>query len=852
VTRIALRGLATRKLRSALTILAIVLGVAMISGTFTLTNQINGAFDDIFQQSNKGIDTVVSPKKAFDSNNGQEVALELPQSLVATVGAVPGVAKVAGDRSDQGVLVVNGKALKPTGGAPAIVATHNDGFAISTKVVEGAFPATDTEVAVDKKLADEHHLRVGEDAAMATNQGLQPVKIVGIVKFPAATGGATFILDTLAASQKWFDKPGQVSRIVAAAQPGISQDELTRRVRAALAGQNVEVKTGVQDAKDDAKDINDAIGGFLTPALLAFGFVAVFVGAFIIFNTFTITVAQRLREFALLRTLGASRRQVLRSVIVEALLIGLAASLIGIAAGFLVAIGIGALFDAIGFGIPTRSAQLTTNAVVWSLVVGIGVTLVASLVPARRATRIPPIAALREGAELPHGRFYRWSWILAILLALGGAALIVNGFSSNGTTSQRLLGMGLGALLVFIGVAMTARYAVPALARVIGWPIERIAGTTGRLARENASRNPSRTAITSAALMIGLALVVFVSVVADGLKSSIRDAVRGSLRADVLVQSSTFGRLPGQVVPAVQNVDGIKLATGFYTESVKDQRNHSLGLVGVVPNQLDQMYSIKVKQGTLADFEAIGRTDGAAVDAQTAKDRGWKLGSVVKVHTQAGRSGSFTIRAIYDDVRGTFTGFLVDRSAFDRISTNRDVDQVLALAKNGVSADTAAANVKAALAKQYPLADAKTSDQLVQDIENSVNTLVYLLYALLSMAVVISLFGIVNTLVLSIFERTREIGMLRAIGETRWQLRWMITHESIITAVIGGVLGIIVGLFFGYVISKGLENQGVTFAVPIGQIVVFAIAAVIAGLISAIFPARRAAKLDVLQALQYE
>jgi putative ABC transport system permease protein len=302
----------------------------------------------------------------------------------------------------------------------------------------------------------------------------------------------------------------------------------------------------------------------------------------------------------------------------------------------------------------------------------------------------------------------------------------------------------------------------------------------------------------------------------------------------------------------VQNVDGIKLATGFYTESVKDQRNHSLGLVGVVPNQLDQMYSIKVKQGTLADFEAIGRTDGAAVDAQTAKDRGWKLGSVVKVHTQAGRSGSFTIRAIYDDVRGTFTGFLVDRSAFDRISTNRDVDQVLALAKNGVSADTAAANVKAALATQYPLADAKTSDQLVQDIENSVNTLVYLLYALLSMAVVISLFGIVNTLVLSIFERTREIGMLRAIGETRWQLRWMITHESIITAVIGGVLGIIVGLFFGYVISKGLESQGVTFAVPVGQIVVFAIAAVIAGLISAIFPARRAAKLDVLQALQYE
>ncbi len=414
--RLVLRGLMTRKLRSVLTAIAIVLGVAMISGTFVLTDQISGAFDQIFQAANKGTDAVVKPSPTFGSDNGNQndTPLFVPESLVARVKKVPGVRAADGVISETGFLVLDGKLVKPTGGAPPILASESPDFRVS-KLLAGRFPSLATagsalpDLAVDKGLADRKHLKVGEHVQVATSTGLHPARISGVIKFPASTGGASIMSAPLSTIQRWFGKVGQLSEIRVAAAPGVSQQQLANRVRAAVGSPRLEVKTGKKDASDDAGDINKAINGFLTPALLAFGVIAVFVGAFIIFNTFSITVAQRLREFAMLRTLGASRSQVLRVVTLEALAIGLLSSLLGLGGGYLVAAGINAVFRALGVGIPTTSPSLAARTVVLALIVGVGVTLLASLGPARRATKIPPIAALREGAVLPRGRFARYA-----------------------------------------------------------------------------------------------------------------------------------------------------------------------------------------------------------------------------------------------------------------------------------------------------------------------------------------------------------------------------------------------------------------------------------------------------------
>ena len=486
--RLVIRGLLTRKLRSVLTAVAIVLGVAMISGTFVLTDQISGAFDSIFQAANKGTDAVVKPTPTFgsDNGNGTDVPLYVPESLVPQVQKVDGVRAADGELTENGFLVLDGKLVKPTGGAPPILASESPDFRVST-LVAGKFPSNASatsdlpDLAVDKGLASRKHLKVGQQVEVATSTGLHPARISGVIKFPASTGGASIMSAPLATIQDWFGKKGQLSEIRVAADPGVSQQQLADRVRAAVGSPRIEVKTGVQDATDTAGDINDQIDSFLTPALLAFGVIAVFVGAFIIFNTFSITVAQRLREFAMLRTLGASRRQVLQAVSAEALVIGLISSILGLAGGYLVAAGINAAFRAFGIGIPTTAPSLAVRTVVLALIVGVGVTLLASIGPARRATKIPPIAALREGAVLPRGRFARYTPIFAVVLGLVGVLLIVQGFSGSGSVSHRLLGMGIGALLVFV-VRGDAR----ALRVAPGHPRARLAAREARRARPRA------------------------------------------------------------------------------------------------------------------------------------------------------------------------------------------------------------------------------------------------------------------------------------------------------------------------------------------------------------------------------
>jgi putative ABC transport system permease protein len=856
--RLALRGLLTRKLRSVLTAIAIVLGVAMISGTFVLTDQISGAFDQIFQAANKGTDAVVKPSPTFGSDSGsqQDVPLFVPESLVVRVQQVPGVRAADGAISETGFLVLDGKLVKPTGGAPPILASDPPDFRVST-LLAGRFPTAASassalpDLAVDKGLADRKHLKVGQQVQVATSTGLHPARVEGIIKFPASTGGASIMSAPLATIQRWFGEDGQLSEIRVAAKAGVSQQQLANRVRAAIGSPRLEVKTGAKDASDSAGDINKAIDGFLTPALLAFGVIAVFVGAFIIFNTFSITVAQRLREFAMLRTLGASRRQVLRVVSLEALVIGLLSSLLGLAGGYGVAAGINAVFRAVGVGIPTTSPTLAVRTVVLALIVGVGVTLLASIGPARRATKIPPIAALREGAVLPRGRFARFGPVFAFLLGLVGVLLIIQGFSGSGSTSRKLIGMGIGALLVFVAVAMFARFVVRPITQVLGWPLEKLAGTTGRLARENAMRNPARTARTAAALMIGLGLIVFVAVFTQGLKDGFRASVVGSLRGNVVAQSSTFLPMPAGVTKIIAQDSDMTVVSPLVADRARVVGGGTHSIQSIDPATFAKVWKLRWKQGSDATYGTLGR-DGVVVDVDVAKSEHLHVGSSLRLQTRAGKTGTYVVRGTYDANNSPFNGFLMTPQGFDEISTNRGPINVLGQTTSGSDPKKVVAHIQTLLDKSYPIAEIKTQDQFVKAQLDQLNGIIYLLYALLAISVIISVFGIVNSLVLSIYERTREIGMLRAIGLGRWQTRWMVCYESVITSVIGGILGTIVGIFFGFVMSKGLASQGIEFSVPIFQVIIFLLASAILGVLASILPARRASRVKVLEALSYE
>jgi putative ABC transport system permease protein len=851
--RVVLRGLMTRKLRSALTAIAILLGVAMISGTFMLTGQIDGAFTSIFSQADKGTDAVVLPHARFGGASGGgsiPVPLYLPESLVARVAAAPGAARAVGTLDESGYLYVDGHLYKPTGGAPSILDSVSGPPFQTSKLVSGHFPRSAGEIAVDTTLASRAHVTVGQSVQVVTDSGIHQAVISAIIKYPTSVGGATIMLARLADMQAWYGEQGRVSRIAVAARPGVSQTQLADAIRRLVGGPGVQVKTGQQDAKDSADAINKAIGGFLTPALLTFGFIAVFVGAFIIFNTFSITVAQRVREFGMLRALGATRRQIMRSVIGEALVIGVIASVIGIACGFLVALGVDGLFNLIGFGLPTNSPTIPAKAVIFGLLVGVGTTVIASIAPARRATRITPVEALREGAVLPRSRFSRWTWIVAALCAVFGILLIANGFSSGGSTTAKLLGMAAGAVLVFLAVALTTRYVVAPLVRVLGWPFARVASGVGQIARENAMRNPARTAVTSSAPMIGLAIVVFVTVFADGLKAGIGQAVTQGIRGDLVLESSGFTRIPGAVVPLVANTSGIEATSALYTDRIKLADGSIHGIVGIDSGTFAKVWGLRWIDGSDATIGRLGHT-GFIIDSGLAKSLHLHVGSTIQLEGLTGTSEQLTLRGIYNGQNSPVSGITVALPAFDRVSTNRNADVILARTASGVSADQGEARVVHAL-RAYPIVQVQTVKQFTESQQNQLNPIIYLIYALLSMSVLISLFGIVNTLVLSVFERTREIGMLRAIGLTRRQTRRMVRYESVITSLIGAVIGTLVGLFFGWVMAEGLKSQGIVFTVPVGQLIVFFVLSAVAGVLAAILPARRASRLNILEALQYE
>ncbi|MGO8905395.1 MAG: ABC transporter permease [Solirubrobacteraceae bacterium] len=854
---LVLRGFTQRKLRVALTAVAIALGVALMAGTYILTDTINQTFAGIFQTANRGHDVVITPNKPFGS---KRVPISpITEQALAQVRRTPGVAQAAGSIFSVGTLLsLDGKRLS-TGGAPAFVASEVPKRFESFDVVHGRFPANADEVAIDEATAERENLKVGEQMLVAGAAPAKRYTIVGIMKFAGGQsfGGASAALLTLAEAQRVAGELGRYDEIDVAAAPGVTPSELRDRVRAVLPA-TMEVRTGAAQAATETSELESNLS-FLRTFLLVFAYVALFVGAFIIFNTFSITVAQRTREFGLLRTLGASRRQVMQSVVFEGLLLGLGGSALGLVGGIALAPALDRLFKAFGADLPDSSTVLETRTVVVSLLVGTSVTVLAGLSPALRATRVPPLAAMREGVEIPRRQaITRGRHAVPILLALVLLRLVL-AIAQGESAGTITIVAAVGLVLLLVRLRQRARgprYRVTrALARAIGGLVA-WRGITGRLARENAVRQPGRTLVTAAALTIGLALVTFVAVLADGTKATIDQAVDRSFAGNLIVENSQAGNeqgLPALVAPALRRVPGVATVTPIaFTIGELHGISGNASITAIEPSTFVHAYRVEWKQGSNATLLGLAG-NGTVLTKSYASAHHLKVGETVSVLTPTDHRISLTVLGIANDnarLLGDLTISLpLARTAFGQREDALDFVSYLPGAGNGQVQPA----VNGMLASYFPEARSRTAAQFKQDQANQVNTLLALIYVLLALSVIVSLFGIVNTLILSIYERTRELGMLRAIGTSRRQVRQMIRYESVITALIGGLFGLIIGVIGAILVTTlALSGSGYVQAFPVGTLLILLIVAALAGVLAAQLPARRAARLDVLGALAAE
>ena len=803
MNRVALRGLAARPVRTALTMLAIVLGVAMVSGAFTLTDTMRGAAQSLSSSAYDGTDAVVSTRTAFNVEATDWTAKRPPidASVLAKVRAVPGVAVAVGDITDVDTKII-GRDGKPVGDGPYFGSGYDSqvkGASATTpyRLDSGRWPTRPGEVVIDAATAEKEHYALGSRVRVTTPGAAKAYTVVGTTRFGEvkALGTATIAVFDLKTAQTLFDKNGAYDSILVAGRDGVPAADVRKAVSEAV-GSTAQVQTAKAHDRFTLEGLEQFIS-IIKTVLLVFGFVAIFVGAFTIFNTLSITVAQRSREFGLLRMVGAMRRQILGSVLLEALAIGLLASTVGLAAGFGIAKGLDAIFDSMDIALPDAGMVFASRTVIVSMLVGTLVTLIAGVIPAWRATRVPPVAALRA--------------------------------ADPGAHKVRLLARG-----------------VRGMASLIGRPAEKLGGSAGALARRNAMRHPGRTATTASALMIGVALVTLVTVIAQGL----RDTTSGTLdkriaATHVITGADGWSPTDPAVASAVAKAPGIAGVT-----AIRQDVGLAFGDKEIV-NSIDPAtatgkFSFEYASGSQDAVANLG-SDGAIVDEGLATEHHLTVGDRFSVTSAKGDKLALTVKAVEKSpvldalAMGPIT---IAQGTYEKAFENQR--NVITL----VSADTAAA-VTSAL-KPYPDAKSLTKSEYIDSVTSDIDSLLAIFYVLLALAVIVSLFGIVNTLVLSTFERTRELGTLRAVGMTRRQIRRMVRHESVITALIGAGLGIALGLGLAAIVTSVFGDEGLTFAVPTGSLVVLTIVAGVAGVLAAIAPARRAARLDVLTALAYE
>jgi putative ABC transport system permease protein len=829
----------------------------MMSGTYVLTDTIDKAFSNLFSETYAETDARVTGAGPDINIDGESaVSPGISESFLDDVRAVPSVDVAAGGLVNEQTRILdkNGEAIAPD--AP----TFGFGIDVSpeferfnpTELVAGRWPSRPDEVVIDRGTADNEGYKVGDTVGIAAEGPVQEFEVVGIAQYGgvASIGNATFAVFDLATAQTLLDKEGQVDEIFVAAKEGVSSEQLARDLRNALP-ESVTVQTGTESAQEQTDEIT-TFTNIIEYFLLAFAGIALFVGAFVIFNTFSITVAQRTREFATLRTIGASRRQVLTTVIVEALAIGFVASLIGLGLGVLLALGLKALFASFGAELPEVGLVFATRTVVVSLLVGTLVTVAAGLAPALRATRVPPIAAVREGAELPPSRLSRYTPYIGIGTMVLAVLLLSYGmFVDDVGTAKRLLSLGAGCLALFTGVALLSSRLVRPLAAVVGWPARRIGGTAGKLAVANSKRNPGRTAATAAALMIGLALVTFVTVLASGIRSSNREAIEDQVQAEYLITAQDgYSPVVPEAGDAVGSASGVELVSNVRSDGGEVAGSDKY-VTGIEPDTIATTYEFDWKEGSDETLATLGQ-NGAILDDDFASEKNLEVGDTFTLLSVDNKRKQFEVKGIYEPppfypLLGSVS---ITESAFDSLYEHpRNLFTFVDV--EGEPTNETTQSLQQAVS-DFPDAKVWTRGEWIDWQDSEIGQFLTFLYVLLVLSVIVSIFGMINTLVLSMYERTRELGMLRAVGMTRRQARRMVRHESIITALIGAALGLPLGVFLAALVTQALSMYDLQLNVPLDQLLIFAIIAIIVGVIAAMLPARRAARLNVLEALQYE
>jgi putative ABC transport system permease protein len=849
VLKTALRNLLAHKVRLFTTGLAVALGVAFIAGTLVLTDTVTKTFDDLFTDALADTDAMVRANASFDDPHGfGELRGRIDASLLDEVAHVDGVAVASGDV--WGFAQVVDKQGEPVGNPGAGPPTFGVNWPESEKLntwtlVEGTAPQGDRDVVLDKGVADDAGYTVGDRATVLVQGAPLDVTVSGIARIGGADspGGATFTMFTTEAAQRYVGEVGKFDSISVAGNDGVSQQELVDRLDGVLPD-GVEAVTGATVTEENQDAMREGLSFFNT-FMLVFALVALLVGAFIIFNTFFITVAQRTRENALLRAIGASRRQVLGAVLLEALGIGLVASAIGLVAGIPLAAGLKALLAGFGFDIPAGGIVLATSSAVIAFSAGVIVTVVAAVSPSRKAAKVPPVAAMRDVAvgSTGYGSKQRIFVGLAIL-GLGTAALLYGLFGDPGSA---LAIVGLGVLLVFFGVSVLGRTVALPLSRVIGLPLPRLRGIAGQLARENAMRNPKRTAATASALMIGVGLVSFITIFAASTKASFSNTVDQAFTGDFIATSGQngMGGVSPEFTTRVQGLPEIEEAGGLRAGLAEIDRNPEQVLAP--SREVFDLFDVEPVAGSSDDLDA----SSIAVFDNVAEDKGLSIGDRVPVDFTATGPQELTVAMIYGD-NAAAGDWLLGTDAFAANFPDQTDIQVFMKKTAGVSTDDALAAVEG-VAADYPGVDVLDQTQYKEEQMGFVDQMLGLVYALLALAIIIALLGIGNTLALSIVERTRELGVLRAVGMTRKQLRSAIRWESVIIAVQGALLGLVIGVFFGWALVTALEDEGLnTFTVPVVSLIVVVVLAALAGVVAAVMPARRAARLDVLRAIVTE
>ncbi|MEX2421631.1 MAG: FtsX-like permease family protein [Actinomycetota bacterium] len=848
--RASLRSLRARKLRLLLTGLSIVLGVGFVAGTYVLTDTMNAAFDDLFSSFAVDVDVIVRSDSAFDPEiagpgGGTETGREtIPETLLEQVQTVPGVAVAYGDVAGYAQMVDPATEEVIGGfGPPTLGVNWSDQSGVA-EIRDGQAPVAPDEVAIDAFAADRYEIGVGDRITILFQGPPGEFTVVGIVGFGEVDNlsGATAAAFETDTAQQLLGKEGEFDTISVVADEGVTSGELTAAVQAALP-EGLEALTAASVADEQSEALQEGLGFFRT-ALLVFAAVALFVGAFIIFNTFSIVVAQRTRELALLRALGGSRRQVLTSVILEAIVVGVVASAIGVLAGIGIAVGLQGLLSAFGIDLPSTGIQLKARTIVVAMLVGVVVTVVAAIVPARHAASVAPIQALREPETLARaGRLQRRAVVGAAVVAIGIAALGIGLFARPANAAAVV---GLGAALTFVGVAVLSPLAARPVVGGIGAPLRRF-GVAARLGRENAMRNPRRTAATASALMIGLGLVAMVAVLGASLKASFDAALEQTLKADYTLTTTSLLPFSPDVAERTRAVDGVEASVPFRQSAFRVDGNTSF-LTATDPAAVELVASLEVSEGVTS---RLVEPDTVMVFADLAQEQGWTLGSDVPAGFATVGDRPLTIVGIFDENR-LVGDYVVSLDTFERYFTEQLDAFVLVKVSPDADLQRVQRDIETAIAT-YPNIAVQDQAGFREQQAGFINQLLGLVTALLMMAIVIALFGIVNTLGLSIYERTRELGLLRAVGLSRKQTKRMIRWEAVMIAVFGALLGLVVGIVFGWALRLALAEEGVSeLAIPGGQLLLYLVFAALAGVLAAIGPARRAAKLSVLDSIAYE